>query len=119
MGHSVVAYLVSLAVGYWVLTLADKQEANTKTLGKVFAWIIIVVSLLGPVCKVASALCCHENAAPYGGYAQRGGWGWHHHEMDNACSANGGCPFAGQADVKEGVPQDKPVSKVKGSKDGK
>ncbi|HTA77123.1 MAG TPA: hypothetical protein VK791_08195 [bacterium] len=119
MGHSVVAYLVSLAVGYWVLTLADKQEANTKTLGKVFAWIIIVVSLLGPVCKVAGALCCHENTASCG-YAERGAWGWHHrHDMGNACVDNGGCPFTGKADMKDAAPAGKMMDKEKGAKDGK
>lgn len=116
MGHSVVAYMVGLAVGYWVLTLADKQNNTTKTLGKVFAWIIIVVSLLGPVCKVAGALFCHENAASCDAYAQRGGWDCSHQEMKNEC-LTGQCPFTGKADMKEGMPVGKTIDKA--TKDGK
>ncbi|HVZ81864.1 MAG TPA: hypothetical protein VHE12_13840 [bacterium] len=59
--HRIVAYLISLAVGYWILTLADKQSGFTKTLGKVVAWIILVVSLAGPLCLACQAVCCHSN----------------------------------------------------------
>lgn len=61
--HRIVAYLVSLAVGYWVLTLADKQNGFTKTLGRVIGWIILVVSLLGPLCLAGKAVFCYSN--PY------------------------------------------------------
>ena len=107
MGHPVVAYLVSLAVGYWLLTLAEKQDGHTKTLGQVFAWIIIVVSLLGPVCMAASAWCRHAND---GCYSERGGWGersWHHHgmgasSMDGQCPV-GQCPMMGGKDGMKGM----------------
>ena len=106
MGHPVVAYLISLAVGYWLLTLAEKQNGHTKTLGQVFAWIIIVVSLLGPVCMAASAWCRHCEGAP-GSYSERGGWGWHHHGMgdsavDGQCPM-GQCPMTGGKDGMKGM----------------
>ena len=78
MAHHLVAFLITLAVGYWLLTLAEKQGGLTKTLGRIFAWIIIVVSLLGPVCVVTSAFCCHS----YGG-------GWHHRGMSGCCMMDG------------------------------
>lgn len=99
IGHTIVAFLISLAVGYWVLTLAEKQSGFTKTLGQVFAGIIIVVSLLGPVGVVASAFC-HRG---HGGYGDRCSWGggWHRHGMGGQCMmGNGGpmgdnCPMMG------------------------
>jgi hypothetical protein len=104
MGHPVVAYLVSLAVGYWLLTLAEKQNGHTKTLGQVFAWIIIVVSLLGPVCMAASAWCRHANDGACG-YSERGGWGergWRHHGMGTS-SVDGQCPMMGGKDGMKGM----------------
>ncbi len=97
MAHHIVAFLITLAVGYWVLTLAEKQGGLTKTLGMVFAWIIIVVSLLGPVCVVASAICRHS----YGG--------WHHRGMDGCYMDGRGrtmgdeCPMmGGKGDMMKG-----------------
>ena len=59
--HRVVAYLISLAVGYWVLTLADKQKNLVKTVGLVIGWAIIVISALGPLC-VAGSMYCRSNS---------------------------------------------------------
>ena len=78
--HRIVAYLVSLVVGYWVLTLADKQSGFTKTLGRVVGWIILVVSLVGPLCLAGKAVFCYSNpyacqtseSCPWNG----GGHGW-------------------------------------------
>ena len=57
--HRIVAYLIALAVGYWVMTLAEKEKDHVKTIGKVIAWIIIVISLVGPACMLTSAVCHH------------------------------------------------------------
>ena len=59
--HRIVAYLFSLALGYWVLTLADKQKNLVKTVGMVVGWAIIVISALGPLCVVGSRMVCHSN----------------------------------------------------------
>jgi hypothetical protein len=103
MAHHIVAFLITLAVGYWLLTLAEKQGGLNKTLGQVFAWIIIVVSLLGPVCVVANAFCRHSYG---GGWHHRGGW----HGMKDDCCAMGGpggmkgdaCPMMGKGDKMMG-----------------
>jgi hypothetical protein len=54
----IVAYLFSLAVGYWVLALADKEKNLTKKIGKWIGWIIIVVSVCGMLCATAFCMKC-------------------------------------------------------------
>src|ERR1039458_7295366 len=81
--HCIVAFLISLAVGYWLLTLAEKENGLTKTLGRVIAGIIIVVSLLAPICLAARALCRHSHGAACG-YSMRHHWnggGWQGNKM--------------------------------------
>jgi len=117
MGHPMVAYLLSMAVGYWVLTLADKQNGKIKTLGQVLAGIIIVVSLLGPICKAASALCCHNGAAGYSQSCPFTG-GWRHEGMGGSCMTSQ-CPTDGKMDMKAMTPGDKKMDKDKGTKDAK
>lgn len=85
MTHHIVAYLISMAVGYWLLTLAEKEHGLTKTLGRIVAGIIIGVSLLGPICSVAGSMCRDSNGGACG-YSQgcptdkegcgRHGMGW-------------------------------------------
>lgn len=106
MTHPIVAYLISLAVGYWVLTLADKQNGLTKTLGHVFAWIIIVVSLLGPVCLAATAWCRHSEGGRWG-HSDRCSWsggGWNRGGMNGNCMMNGECPMDGKGQMKDECP---------------
>lgn len=80
--HRIVAYLISLAVGYWVLTLADKQKDLTKTIGRVIAWIIIAVSLIGPICVATSACCRHSRGgACCSAEGRWAGEGWHRNKM--------------------------------------
>ena len=92
--HRIVAYLISLAVGYWVLTLADKEKNNTKKIGKVIGWIIIVVSLIGPLCLAGSAIRCVSNPAACS-YSSNCPWSGHHSMMD--------CPMSkGEGMMKDG-----------------
>jgi len=79
--HRIVAYLVSLAVGYWVLTLAEKEKNNTKKIGKVIGWIIIVVSLIGPLCLAGSAIHCVSSGGSCT-YSSNCPWTSHHSMMD-------------------------------------
>jgi hypothetical protein len=122
MAHSIVAFLISLAVGYWLLTLAEKQGGHTKTLGRVFAWIIIVGSLLGPVCIAAAAICRHCHGGR-DGYSDRCSWnqgGWQGHGMDGACMTNGQCPMDGKGTMMKGqtAPEDMgKMDKKKGTTD--
>ncbi len=96
MTHPIVAYLISLAVGYWVLTLADKQNGLTKTLGHVFAWIIIVVSLLGPVCVAATAWCRHSQGGRWGHSDRWSRGGWNRGGVGDSCMMGGECDMDGK-----------------------
>jgi hypothetical protein len=91
MSHHIGAYLVSLAVGYWVLTLADKQNGFTKTLGKVVGWIILVVSLCGPLCMAGKAMCLRycptSESCPWNEGGQ--GWGGKCHMGMDHCMESG------------------------------
>lgn len=70
-GSHIVAYLVTAALGYWVLTIAGKEQGPNKTIGKVIGWLIIIVSVFGILC--AGACRVFESCGPSGmdqsGYA--------------------------------------------------
>lgn len=111
--HRIVAYLITLAVGYWILTKAENEKDFTKIIGKVIAWIIIVVSLLGPVCAVTSSVCRNHVASACGSQGSWAGGGWRHHDMDSCGTMNGQCPFEGSKMMKD---QDKTAGKEKTDK---
>jgi hypothetical protein len=98
--HRIVAYLITLAVGYWILTKAENEKDFTKIIGRVIAWIIIVVSLLGPVCAVTSAVCRNHDSTACGSQNPWAGGGWSHHDMDGCGMMNGQCPFGGNKMMK-------------------
>jgi hypothetical protein len=100
--HRIVAYLVGLAVGYWVLTLAEREKNFTRTVGKVIGWIIIVVSFFGPLCLTGSAIYCRTHAdncvySPECPWNEKG-WGGPMMGRDGQCPGhgpgvmNGHCP---------------------------
>jgi hypothetical protein len=103
--HRIVAYLISLAVGYWILTLAEKEKDHTKVIGRVIGWIIIVVSLCvslcGPLCLAASAWCRHSSACC--------SYSASYCPMDNGCKmgmgassmGQGQCPMGGKEMMKD------------------
>ncbi len=63
MTHRIVAYLIGLAIGYWVLTVAEKETGFNKKLGKVVGWIILIVSLCGPLCLAGSRMMCCSSSS--------------------------------------------------------
>ena len=74
--HHIVAYLITLALGYWVLTLAGKEQKTSKTIGQLIGWAIIVVSLCGALCLGACKLmACHS--------------------MAGSCDTSAACPYSG------------------------
>ncbi len=101
--HKIVAYLFTLALGYWVLTHAEKQAGLTQKIGKVIGWIILIVSLCGPLCMLGSHMmgCC---------------------KMDHCCSMSscpseqggmmGGCPM-GMMGGEDKQAQPTPAAKAK------
>lgn len=78
--HHIVAYLITLALGYWILTLASKEEKPNRTIGQVIGWAIIVVSIFGVLCLGAcKMMACHS----YMGCC------------DTSYSSSSGCPYSG------------------------
>ena len=63
MGHSISVPLISAAVGYWVLTAAEKEKNRIKKLGHWLGLLIIVVSLGSAACKIV----CFAKACKMGG----------------------------------------------------
>lgn len=58
--------LISAAVGYWVITLAEHQKGNTKTMGRWLGVLIIIVSLVGTACGIYCAATGKWGACPLG-----------------------------------------------------
>ncbi len=99
--HRIVAYLIGLAVGYWVLTLAEKEKSTNKTIGKVIGWIIIVVSFIGPLCLAGSAIYCHSHGDTCS-YSTACPWNGHMMGKDGKCMG-----MMGDKDSKEGEEKSK------------
>ena len=89
----IAVYLITLAAGYWVLTLAEKEKGFHKKLGRVLGWVIVAVSLAGPLCLAASRLY-------YCGAGQ-------------SCYSQGACPWSGHGDMdhRDGMPGDQEKGK--------
>lgn len=63
MAHGVAPLLLTAAVGYWVLTHAEKEkQGGVRKLGLYLGLAIIVVSVLGAACKIY----CQINRCPPG-----------------------------------------------------
>ena len=68
--HGVSSFLITSAVGYWVLTIAQKERGQVKKTGQLLGIIIVLVSLVGVGCKIyALATGCPPGkmTCPYGG----------------------------------------------------
>lgn len=52
-GGKAAVLLIALAVGYWVLTLAKKENAPLDKLGRFVGGLILAVSLIGLLCVAA------------------------------------------------------------------
>lgn len=83
--------LLTLAAGYWVLTLAQKQAKPLNLIGRIIGLVILVASLGGLVCVAASRLWCRSEAA-----CEPGSHG--------AMMMGKGCPFSGSPEAKEPQP---------------
>lgn len=99
--HRILAYLIGLALGYWVLTHAEKEKKMLKTIGRIIGWIIIVVSFIGPLCLAGSAIYCrtHGDSCAYSTECP-----WNGHMMGHDSK----CPWMmGDKDAKEGTEKSK------------
>lgn len=88
--HRILAYLIGLALGYWVLTHAEREKGTLKRIGKVIGWIILVVSLIGPLCLAGSSIFCrtHGDECTYSTSCP-----WNGERMGGPGMMNGHCPW--------------------------
>jgi hypothetical protein len=49
--------LISIALGYWVLTLAENQGNFLKLIGRIMGWLVMLVALSGLICSAAMGVC--------------------------------------------------------------
>jgi hypothetical protein len=106
---ALLGWALSLTAAYWLITLAEQQKDFTRTLGKIIAWVIIVVCILGLLAHLGKH-GKHQGGRMGHGWAQgypgggRGGWqkwnrgGWSRgggkHHGDESCS-KGKCDKGG------------------------
>ncbi len=56
-GGKLAFLLIALALGYWVLTLAENQSPGLRKVGRVSGWVIMAVAAGGLICAAACGLC--------------------------------------------------------------
>lgn len=59
-GFSMIIIAITLSVGYSTLVKASGQKGSLKSLGKVIAWLIIVIAILGILCAGFNTLGCKK-----------------------------------------------------------
>lgn len=52
IGHGMTGLMISAAVGYWVLTQAEREKNRVRKLGQYLGFVIILISVFGVACKV-------------------------------------------------------------------
>ena len=60
--HGVSDLLITAAVGYWVVTQAQKEKGQIKKLGQLLGIIIVFISLVGAGCRIY----CFAKSSPIG-----------------------------------------------------
>lgn len=68
MSYGVGALLIAAVGGYWVLERAARQKGNLKKVGQLLGTVIIIVSLIGVVCKVWYTVKCPTGSIGKGGW---------------------------------------------------
>ena len=58
MTHGVGFLLLAAVAGYWVLERASSHKGNLKRVGQLVGAAVILISLLGAICKIACAATC-------------------------------------------------------------
>lgn len=70
--------LIAVALGYWVLTLADNQTNLTKRIGQVVGWVVMLTALSGFLCISMSRMCKTKMCSTKDGMAMGGMTGCPH-----------------------------------------
>ena len=55
--------LIAMALGFWVLTLADNNANPLKLVGRVTGWLIMIVSVGGLICSAVFGMCHMRNCS--------------------------------------------------------
>lgn len=56
-GGKVAGLLIAIALGYWVLTLAENQLNFLKIVGRIAGWLVMLVAFIGLLCNAGVGLC--------------------------------------------------------------
>jgi hypothetical protein len=96
---ALLGWALSLTAAYWLITLAEQQKDFTRTLGKIIAWVIIVVCILGLLSRMGHhgkggrGSACAFSQGHKGEWGGKQGWnrhGWSRgggkHHGDESCS---------------------------------
>ena len=71
MHYGVAGLLLAAVGGYWVLERAEHHKGSLRKVGKLLGGFIIIVSLLGMVCKIWCLAACPTGK---GGLMGKGGY---------------------------------------------
>ncbi len=63
-GDKIAFLLIALALGYWVLNLAESNPNPMKLIGRFVAWIVLIVSVGGLICSAVCGLCKRKQMCP-------------------------------------------------------
>lgn len=75
MVHGIAVLLLTTLAGYLVLERAENHKGELRRLGRFLGSLVVVVSLVGVVCKVWALVTCPAGMCPDGmGKGKRGGW---------------------------------------------
>lgn len=50
-------HLIALALGFWVLTLADNNPNPLRLVGRIVGWTILIVAAGGLICSATFGMC--------------------------------------------------------------
>ena len=84
-----IAFMLTMALGYWVLTLAATQERPLFGLGRFVGGLILLASLIGLIASASYGFCKMKS----------------HCGAKQECAVkSGGCPFSGGSAEAEEAP---------------
>ncbi len=72
MSYGVGPLLLAAVAGYWVLERAETHKGRLRKIGQLLGGLIILVSLVGVVCRVWCLAMCPTGYGPMG----KAGKGW-------------------------------------------
>ena len=90
--HKITLLMLTLAVGYWVLTLAQTQPKPLDKLGRIIGGLILIGALIGAICISVCRLGCAKGWCPPSGGGKM------------MCSMGAGAPCGAKSRCEAGSP---------------